>query len=97
MLPGVEVEQLLPLLLLHLFLQRPPVGCLAVGAGLGPLWSFGDLRPALFVLLLLLRLLLLLLRFLSREHDANLSGGCRPFYRGVWHDEEGRTSSFRLS
>lgn len=63
-LPGVEVHELLPLLLPHLFLQSPLVGCLTVGTGLGTLVPSCDFHPALFILLLLLSHPPLLLHFL---------------------------------
>lgn len=54
-LPGVEIQELLPVFLLHLFLQSPLVDSLAVGASLD-LRSPCDFYPALLILVLLLGL-----------------------------------------
>merc|ERR1712168_69303 len=60
-LPGIEVEQFLPLLLPVFPLQSFLVGCLAVRTGLAPSHAPCDLHPTLLILLLLLLRFFLLL------------------------------------
>lgn len=64
MLPGVKIQELLPLFLLHLFLHGPLVDGLAVGSGLD-VGSPCDFYPALLIFLLLLSLFSLPFCFLE--------------------------------
>lgn len=64
-LPGVEIQELLPIFLLHLFLQSPLIDGLTMGASLD-LRPSCDFYPALLIFLLLLSLYSLLLCFLEK-------------------------------
>lgn len=65
-LPGVKIQELLSVFLLHLFLQGPLVDGLTVGSGLD-LRPPCDFYPALLIFMLLLSLFSLLCRFLKEE------------------------------